>query len=61
MIHKELEWHNLRIAIHFKDNLPPAEKWPTLLLDSFDYPDHLNAGFELTDAMVVKGLAITRL
>ncbi len=38
-----------------KDNLPPAEKWPTLLLDGFDYPDHLNAGFELTDAMVAKG------
>ena len=38
-----------------KDKLPPAEKWPTLLLDGFDYPDHLNAGFELTDAMVAKG------
>jgi len=37
------------------DNLPPAEKWPTLLLDGFEYPHHLNAGFELTDAMVARG------
>ena len=37
------------------DNLPAVETWPDLLLDSFDYPDHLNAGTELTDAMVDKG------
>lgn len=38
-----------------RDNLPPIETWPELLLDGFDYPDHLNAGTELTDAMVAKG------
>jgi len=38
-----------------RDNLPPLEKWPKLLLDGFDYPDRLNVGFELTDAMVAKG------
>ena len=38
-----------------RDNLPPAEAWPDLLLDGFDYPDRLNAGVELTDAMVARG------
>ena len=40
-----------------RDNLPPAEQWPDLLLDrtEFQYPDHLNAAVELTDHMVEKG------
>ena len=38
-----------------RDNLPPAEQWPDLLLEKFDYPDTLNAAHELTDAMVEKG------
>ncbi|MBP0482109.1 AMP-binding protein [Sagittula salina] len=38
-----------------RDNLPPAERWPDLLMDGFDYPEHLNAAVELTDAMVEKG------
>lgn len=38
-----------------RDNLPAVESWPELLLDGFNYPDHLNAGIELTDAMVDKG------
>ena len=38
-----------------RDRLPPAEQWPDLLLDGFDYPEHLNAGVELTDAMVARG------
>jgi len=38
-----------------RDNLPPISNWPELLLDGFDYPDHLNVGIELTDAMVDKG------
>ena len=38
-----------------RDNLPPVETWPDLLLDGFDYPDRLNAAVELTDAMVDKG------
>jgi len=38
-----------------RDNLPPSDQWPELLLDGFDYPETLNAGFELTDAVVEKG------
>ncbi|NGN43411.1 AMP-binding protein [Mesorhizobium sp. CGMCC 1.15528] len=38
-----------------RDNLPPEDEWPELLLDGFDYPQVLNAGVELTDAMVAKG------
>lgn len=38
-----------------RDNLPPLDQWPDLLLDGFDYPERLNAGVELTDAMVGKG------
>ena len=38
-----------------RDNLPPADQWPDFLLDGFDYPEHLNVGVELTDAMVEKG------
>ena len=40
-----------------RDNLPPAELWPDLLLDrpEFQYPEHLNAAVELTDRMVEKG------
>lgn len=38
-----------------RDNLPPADAWPDFLLDGFDYPDRLNVGAELTDAMVAKG------
>ncbi len=38
-----------------RDNLPAMNTWPDLLLDGFDYPERLNAGYELTDAMVKKG------
>ena len=40
-----------------RDNLPPAEQWPDLLLDEpqLQYPDYLNARVELTDRMVEKG------
>ncbi len=40
-----------------RDNLPPAELWPDLLLDrpEFQYPDYLNVGVELTDRLVEKG------
>ena len=38
-----------------RDNLPPMEQWPDLLLDDFVYPERLNVGFELTDAMVEAG------
>lgn len=38
-----------------RDNLPPLDQWPDLLLDGFDYPETLNAGVELTDAMVDRG------
>jgi 2-aminobenzoate-CoA ligase len=38
-----------------RDNLPPAHEWPDFLLDGFDYPEHINAAVELTDAMVARG------
>lgn len=38
-----------------RDNLPPAEQWPDMLLDGFEYPEWLNCGYELTDAMVARG------
>ncbi len=38
-----------------RDNLPPRDQWPDLLLDGFDYPEHLNAAVELTDRMVERG------
>ena len=38
-----------------RDNLPPQDRWPDFLLDKFDYPEHLNAGVELTDLPVEKG------
>ena len=40
-----------------RDNLPPAEQWPDLLLDrpEFQYPEYLNAAVELTDRLVEKG------
>ena len=38
-----------------RDNLPPAEQWPDLLLDGLDYPEQLNAAVELTDRMVERG------
>jgi 2-aminobenzoate-CoA ligase len=40
-----------------RDNLPPAEHWPDLLLDrpEFQYPDYINVGVELTDRLVERG------
>ncbi len=38
-----------------RDNLPPAQQWPHIPLDGFDYPQHLNAAVELTDRMVTRG------
>ncbi|MDC0135451.1 AMP-binding protein [Sulfitobacter sp.] len=38
-----------------RDNLPPEHTQPAFLLEGFDYPVHLNAGAELTDAMVERG------
>lgn len=40
-----------------RDNLPDADKQPDFLLDQFDYPEFINVGYELTDAMVDKGFA----
>ncbi|MBE1285304.1 MAG: AMP-binding protein [Rhodobacteraceae bacterium] len=47
--------HSAHSDTFARSNLPPAETWPELLLDGFEYPDHLNVGVELTDAMVEKG------
>jgi 2-aminobenzoate-CoA ligase len=38
-----------------RDSLPPSNQWPEFLIDQFNYPDCLNVGYELTDAMVEKG------
>ena len=38
-----------------RDSLPAPELWPDFKLEGFDYPERLNAGYELTDAMVGKG------
>lgn len=38
-----------------RDNLPPVSQWPDFQLNGFDYPERINAGRELTDAMVEKG------
>jgi 2-aminobenzoate-CoA ligase len=40
-----------------RDNLPPIDQWPELLLDrqEFQYPPYLNVAVELTDRMVEKG------
>jgi 2-aminobenzoate-CoA ligase len=38
-----------------RDNLPRPELWPEFLVASFDYPERLNVGVELTDRMVQKG------
>jgi 2-aminobenzoate-CoA ligase len=40
-----------------RDNLPPPDQWPDLLLDrsEFQYPARLNAAVELTDRLVEKG------
>ena len=38
-----------------RDNLPPAELWPELKLEGFEYEEYLNAGVELTDRMVERG------
>ena len=38
-----------------RDNLPPFEQWPELLLDGFGYAERLNAGVELCDRLVDEG------
>jgi 2-aminobenzoate-CoA ligase len=38
-----------------RDNLPPPDQWPDLLIGNFHYPERLNAAVELTDRMVDKG------
>lgn len=38
-----------------RDNLPSQDNWPVFNLADFVYPDVLNVGVELTDAMVAKG------
>ena len=44
------------IDMFARDNLPPTDKQPDFLLDGFEYPEVLNVGVELTDALVAKGL-----
>ena len=41
---------------HFaRDNLPAPQDQPDFLLEQFQYPEHINIGTELTEAMVAKG------
>ncbi len=41
---------------HFtRNNLPPAEDWPEMPMEKFQYPEWLNAAVELTDVMVNRG------
>ena len=47
--------HTGHIDTFTRDNLPPEDQQPVFLLDRFKYPEHLNAGVELTDAMVARG------
>ena len=47
--------HTAHVDTFTRDNLPPAEWWPDLLLDGFEYPERLNVGVELTDRMVETG------
>ncbi|RMF34726.1 MAG: benzoate-CoA ligase family protein, partial [Alphaproteobacteria bacterium] len=47
--------HTGHVDTFARDNLPPAGLQPVFLLDGFDYPERLNAGVELTDAMVARG------
>jgi 2-aminobenzoate-CoA ligase len=35
-----------------RDNLPPREQWPELLLDALAYPERLNAGAALLDEVI---------
>src|SRR5262249_29975746 len=37
-----------------RDNLPPAQKWPDMLLGGYEYPEELNAAVELTDRMMTR-------
>ncbi|MDE3027028.1 MAG: AMP-binding protein [Paracoccaceae bacterium] len=39
-----------------RNGLPPADQWPDLPMQGFDYPDWLNAGVELTDRLVDRGM-----
>ena len=47
--------HSGHVDSFARDNLPPVQDWPDFLLEGFDYPEHLNAAVELTDAMVERG------
>ena len=38
-----------------RDHLPPADQWPDIRLEGFDYPERLNAAVELTDRQVERG------
>lgn len=38
-----------------RENLPPVDQQPDFLLEDFPYPEYLNVGVALTDAMVDKG------
>ena len=47
--------HTGHVDTFARRNLPPVEQWPDFNLAGFDYPEELNVGVELTDAMVARG------
>jgi 2-aminobenzoate-CoA ligase len=47
--------HTAHIDTFTRDNLPDVSAQPDFALNGFNYPDKLNVGVELTDAMVAKG------
>ena len=51
---------NAHIDTFARDNLPKENLLPDFNLGSFRYPEKLNAGYELTDALIEKVLAIVR-
>ncbi len=48
-------WDFLAIWIRSPGTGSTPEQWPELRLSGFEYPEHLNAAVEFTDAMVRKG------
>ena len=38
-----------------RDNLPPRDQWPDLLLGDLHYPEHLNCVTELLDTHITTG------
>lgn len=53
--HADILGPSAHVDTFTRDNLPPPELWPEFRMERFRYPDHINVGVELTDAMVERG------